>query len=77
MDCPLPSHDGNKINQGNYNYKFGLCCFDGCVNRCFEKTCRTECYDRIEKVCRNVPYQECSDEMVPVEKPYLKVECYW
>ena len=71
MDCPLPLHDGNNQEQ------FGLCCFDGCVNRCIDKTCRTECSKRIEKECRNIPYQECSEEIVPVEKYHMKEECFW
>ena len=47
----------------------GLCCFDGCANRC-EKNCYndvvSECVDVEEEACQDEPAEACQDEEVSV-----------
>ena len=56
----------------------GLCCFDGCYNRCVSK-CRIEasetCDDYEVDECNDVPSQDCSDVQTPIKVPMMTTTC--
>ena len=69
VDCPM--------GEG----KFGLCCFNGCVNTCKTTKIINEpklnCYDRpaSSKVCEMVPETKCKTVMIPVQKTVSETVC--
>ena len=60
---------------------FGLCCFNGCGNTCYQKTCRnvTETVTEtiIQQECTDVNREECHDETVTelVTETVMKEQC--
>ena len=61
--------------------KFGLCCFNGCVNTCKTTKIINEpklnCYDKpaSSKVCEMVPETKCQTVMIPVQKTVPETVC--
>ena len=60
---------------------FGLCCFNGCGNTCYQKTCRnvTETVTEtiMQQECTNENREECHDETVTelVTETVMKEQC--
>ena len=60
---------------------FGLCCFNGCGNTCYQKTCKdiTEMVTEtiMEQQCTMGTHQECHDETVTemVTETIIEQQC--